>query len=91
MAIGIYFPASMSAAQYDEAVKRLEQAGAGAPRGRQYHASFEEEGGKLAVFDVWESQEAFEDFGKTLMPILAELGADPGTPNIAPIHNIIKG
>ena len=29
-------------------------------------------------------------FGKTLMPILAEIGLDPGTPTLMPIHNIIK-
>ena len=30
--------------------------------------------GKIAVFDVWDSQEAFDAFGATLMPILTELG-----------------
>ena len=89
MAIGMYFSAAMTPAQYDEAIKRLEAAGGGMPRGREYHASFIEEG-KL-VFDVWESQEAFEAFGQTLMPILAELGVTPPTPNVAPIHNTIKG
>jgi hypothetical protein len=41
------------------------------------------------VFDVWESQETFEAFGETLMPILGELGVDAGQPNIAPVHNVI--
>ena len=40
---------------------------------------------------MWESQEAFEAFGATLLPILAELGVDPGEPMVAPIHNIIDG
>ena len=30
------------------------------------------------VFDVWTSQEAFDRFAKTLMPILQQLGVDPG-------------
>jgi hypothetical protein len=43
------------------------------------------------VFDVWDSQESFEAFGATLLPIMAELGADPGEPQVSPVHNIIEG
>jgi hypothetical protein len=43
------------------------------------------------VFDVWDSQEAFEAFGETLLPIMAALGADPGQPQVSTVHNIIKG
>jgi hypothetical protein len=41
------------------------------------------------VFDVWTSQAAFEKFGKTLMPILQDLGIDPGQPNVMPMHNVV--
>jgi hypothetical protein len=47
--------------------------------------------GLIQVFDVWESQESFQAFGATLVPILAELGVDPGEPQVSPVHNIIKG
>ena len=91
MALGIYFaPESMSAAQYDDVINRLEGAGQGTPTGRLYHVAFTGRGG-LKVFDVWDSQEAFDTFGQTLMPILAEVGVDPGQPQIAEVHNIIKG
>jgi hypothetical protein len=41
MTIGIYFrPASMSADQYDDIIKRLETAGSGTPAGRLYHVCF---------------------------------------------------
>jgi len=40
---------------------------------------------------VWESQEKFEAFGATLIPILTGLGVDPGEPMVAPVHNVIKG
>jgi len=91
MALGIYFaPKSLSSAQYDDVISRLEEAGQGAPAGRVYHVAFSGRGG-LEVFDVWESQEAFDTFGQTLMPILAEVGVDPGQPQIAEVHNIIKG
>jgi hypothetical protein len=91
MAIGIYFgQGSFPAAKYDEAIGRLEAAGAGAPQGRTYHVALETDG-KINVFDIWESQEAFDAFGQTLMPILTELGVDPGAPMPARVHNIIQG
>jgi hypothetical protein len=91
MAIGIYFALQgMSADKYDDVIKQLQDAGQGAPAGRTYHAAFEGENG-LQVFDVWDSQEAFEAFGATLMPILGAAGIDPGEPMISPIHNIIIG
>jgi hypothetical protein len=71
-------------------VSRLEAAGAGAPAGRLYHVALESNG-QIQVFDVWESQEAFEAFGATLLPIMGALGADPGQPQVSPVHNIIKG
>ena len=43
------------------------------------------------MFDVWESQESFEAFGATLVPIMTALGADTGQPMIAPVRNIIVG
>jgi hypothetical protein len=89
MAIGIYFsPAAMSAAKYDECIKLLRKAGAGNPPGRSYHASFGPND-KLMVFDVWTSQAAFDKFGKTLMPILQQLGIDPGQPSVMPVHKVI--
>jgi hypothetical protein len=47
--------------------------------------------GGVHVFDVCESQEAFEAFGQTLIPILSAAGVDPGEPQVAEIHNIIVG
>jgi hypothetical protein len=91
MAIGIYFnPTSMNAAQYDEIMRRLDIAGAGKPDGRLYHSCFGS-GDKLQVFDIWESQEAFDKFGEMLMPVLQEVGFDPGQPMAEPVHNIVPG
>ena len=33
----------------------------------------------------------FEAFGKTLMPILGQLGVDVGRPEVVEVHNIIRG
>ena len=90
MALAFYFAPKtpMSARQYDECIKRLQKAGAGHPPGRVYHACFGSPE-NLAVFDVWTSQAAFEAFGQTLMPIMQQIGADPGQPSVMPVHNVI--
>jgi hypothetical protein len=89
MAIGIYFtPAAVTAAKYDECIKLLKKAGAGNPAGRSYHSAIGPKD-KLTVFEVWTSQAAFDKFAKTLMPILQQLGIDPGQPTIMPVHKVI--
>ena len=91
MAFGMYFTSdSFTPEQYDEATKRLDAAGAGAPTGRLYHVAMESSG-HIRVFDVWESDESFQAFGATLIPILTELGVDPGEPQVSSVHNIIEG
>ena len=89
MAIGTCFrPASMNADRDNETIRRLEPAGAGSPPGRSYHVCFGA-GDQLQVFDVRDSQAAFERFAETLMPILQELQLDPGQPMVEPVHNVI--
>ncbi len=91
MSLGFYFsPSAMSAKQYDTCIRKLEAAGAGNPAGRLYHACFGP-ADKLCVFDVWDSQQSFDRFGQVLMPILKEIGIDPGPPQVMPIHNVIRG
>ena len=91
MALGMYFaPSSFTSARYDDAIKRLEDAGAGAPPGRIYHFAVETDG-LIQVFDVWDSEESFQAFGATLVPILTELGVDPGQPQVSTVHNVIQG
>jgi hypothetical protein len=91
MSLGVYFMhTGFSTDKYDEAIRRLEDAGAGAPKGRRSHFALES-AGALNVFDVWDSMEEFEAFGATLMPILADLGVEVGEPMIATVHNTISG
>ena len=91
MALGMYFnPSGFTPEKYDDAIRQLDAAGAGAPDGRSYHVAMESNG-LIQVFDIWESQEAFEAFGATLLPILGGLGVDPGQPMVAPVHNVIEG
>jgi hypothetical protein len=89
MAIGMYFhPESMTTAQYDDIMKRLDAAGQARPTGRLHHSCFGP-ADKLMVYDVWSSQEEFDTFGETLMPILQQVGVDPGQPDVMPIHNMV--
>jgi len=91
MAYTITFsPTGMSSAKYDECIRRLEKAGASAPKGRLFHTAFGPPNA-LRVIDVWASMEDFEKFGATLMPILGSLGIDVGTPDVQPQHNSIAG
>ena len=91
MAITVLFtPRSLSASQYDESIKQLENAGAGVPQGRLYHVCFGT-GTSLRIIEVWESQDAFNAFGPTLIPILQQVGIDPGQPDISEVHNSIQG
>ena len=69
----------MSAEQYDEATKRLKDADAGTPAGRVYHVCFGPRD-KLRVFDLWDSEENFDAFSRTLLPILEEVGINSPAP-----------
>jgi hypothetical protein len=91
MALGIYFAhGGFTPEKYAEALKALEAAGEGAPKGRSYHVALETDG-SIQVFDVWESQEEFDAFGATLVPILSGLGVELGEPMVGTVHNVIRG
>ena len=90
MAIAVYFhPESMDRAKYEQTIKELNAAGAGNPAGRLHHSAFGPEDG-LMVYDVWDSQQSFDKFGETLMPILQKIGIDPGQPDVMPVVNMIQ-
>jgi len=91
MSILVRFKPASSATsqQYDETIRRLESAGEFPPDGLEYHVAFKV-GDQFLVSEIWESQEKLAAFGERLMPILAEVGIDPGQPEILEIHNIIK-
>jgi len=88
MALAIYFhPKGMTLSQFNEIHRRLAEAGASEQGGRLHHSCFGEDGA-LMVYDIWESQEAFQAFGATLMPIIAEVGVDIGEPTIMELHRL---
>ena len=91
MALGFYFVhEGFTPDKYKSALKQLDAAGAGSPKGRTLHVALESEG-TIQVFDIWESQKDFDAFGPALMPILAELGVELKEPMVANVHNVIQG
>ena len=82
-------PPSLTAAQYDSVVARLTEQGVLPAEGLDYEICFGSEG-NLKVSQVWDTKEHMDAFGQRLMPILQELGIDPGKPEIVDVHNIIK-
>ena len=91
MALGSYFVhQGFTPEKYMQAISQLEAAGAGAPEGRTYHFALESNG-EIQVFDVWESQEAFDAFGATLVPILSDLGVELNEPGVSRVYNVIEG
>jgi len=85
-----FSPDAMTSEKYDECMRRLGAAGAAAPAGRLYHACYGS-ADRLRVFDVWDSPESFQNFGPTLLPILEDIGIDPGQPEVVETHNIVIG
>jgi hypothetical protein len=84
-----FTPTSVTTEQYDDVIRRLEQAGDFPPDGLEYHVCFLGDG-NVRVSEIWDSQEQLDAFGQRLMPLLAEAGIDPGQPEILEIHNIIR-
>ena len=54
-----------------------------------YHVCFGSEG-NLRVSEIWDSREQLQAFGERLMPLLAEIGIEPGEPEVVEIHNIVR-
>ena len=81
-------PEKGSVEQYREVIRRLEEAGAGAPPGRLYHVTFERDG-RMGTVDVWSSREEFDEFGKVLMPIVQSVGIELAPPEFFDTVNVI--
>ena len=84
-----FAPATLTTAQYDESIRKLEEAGIFPPDGLDYHVCFGTDG-NLRVSEIWDSQEQLDAFGERLMPVLSEVGIDPGKPEVMEIHNVVR-
>jgi hypothetical protein len=84
-----FTPRSLTAQKYEEATRRLEESGDWPPDGLEYHVFFGPDD-DLRVSEIWDSQEQLDAFGERLMPVLADVGIEPGEPELLEVHNIIK-
>jgi hypothetical protein len=85
-----FSPPSLTKKQYDDAVRRLTEEGVFPNAdGLDYEICFGSDG-NLKVSQVWDTREQLDAFGARLTPILAELGIEPGEPEVLEVHNIIK-
>jgi len=84
-----FTPTNVTTQQYDESLRRLKDGGDWPPDGLEYHVAFGSPS-NLRVSEIWDSREQFEEFGKRLMPLLADIGIEPGEPELLEIHNIVK-
>lgn len=82
-----FHPANLTAAQYDESIRKLEEGGF-PPDGLDYHVCFGSEG-NLTVSEIWDSRDQLQAFSERLMPVLTEIGIEfAGEPEIFEVHNI---
>ena len=76
---------------FDQVWDDLRAAGQAHPQGLISHVGFQNQNGNWHVVDVWESAEAFEEFGKTLMPIVQKTGVNVPPPKVIPAHYVLLG
>jgi hypothetical protein len=49
------------------------------------------DGEKVEVMGgFWDSREQWERFGERLMPVLADVGIQPGEPDVFEVQNIVR-
>jgi hypothetical protein len=89
--ITVFNLSTMTAEKYNQAIRGLEAAGQGKPKGRLYHVAARQEDGSIIVTDIWESAALLDEFGKTLIPTLNKVGVTPVQPKVFPVQNIIEG
>ena len=87
---------SLTQERYEESVNKitggkssLESPADWPVEGLLAHIAGQAESGFRVVY-VWESEDAFRQFGETLIPILRELGVE-GQPEVYPAHTVVSG
>ena len=84
-----FTPSSLTIEKYEEVNRRLEESGDWPADGLEIHVLFGP-ADSLRVSEIWDSQEQFEAFGERLMPVLSDVGIEPGEPELMEVHNIVK-
>lgn len=93
--VAVFQSADLTQAKYEETVRRLtggrsrlETPGDWPVEGLLAHVAGESPSG-FRVVDVWESEEAFQQFGEKLEPIMNDLGINEA-PEVYPLHTLVS-
>ncbi|WP_328869568.1 hypothetical protein OHT76_05305 [Streptomyces sp. NBC_00287] len=85
----------MTQAQYEQSAEKVSGRTGGVTSPSDWpvaglisHTSAPTPNGWLVV-DVWESEEAFRQFGEIILPVLQELGVPDAQPRIYPTHTVV--
>jgi hypothetical protein len=90
MAITVVFDfPGATQAQYEAVIAGLEAQGRLTAEARLFHVACGKADGWL-VIDVWETLEAFAEYGDALLPLIQQAGFPPIEPRIYPVHNIMR-
>jgi quinol monooxygenase YgiN len=89
MAIGALREFDATPEQYDAVGEKLGVT-ENPPEGQILHSAMDIGGGKMRVFEIWESQAALDKFGEErLMPaIVAAMGDDAAPPTLSEDHEL---
>ena len=90
VAVIFNFP-QLTAKEYDKVWNDLRAAGSSNPKGLISHVGFARPEGGWTVVDVWESADAFAEFGKILQPIMQKNGVEVPRPQVVPAHYVYIG
>lgn len=74
--------------KYNEILEDLNSTGLSHPKGRLYHVAVQKGKGML-IFGLWASEKDFNDFSKTLLPLLQKNGIKPAKPELFPVFNYL--
>lgn len=77
--------------QYDAVWEDLRKSSNPNPKGLLFHVGARKADGGLFVTDVWESEQAFEEFGKTLFPLIEKHDIPKIQPAIMPVYYVYEG
>jgi hypothetical protein len=76
--------------QYESVWDDLKASGNSHPKGLLFHVGAGGKNGGVMVTDVWESEQAFKEFGNVLMPFIQKSGLPVVEPDILETYNIYE-
>lgn len=87
----VIFQGNVTAQDYDKIWDDLRAAGYSHPKGLLSHVGFAKPEGGWSVLEIWESADAFNEFSKTLIPIIQKVGKDVPPPQVIPAYYVQIG